>query len=196
MEVEIALAVAEAVFGAVEVSKGLVESSKGGFELKADGASYPKELQGYVKEGKLINRDVLTFVANGYIWDTNLGIGMRGGFSDTNDELMCFEDAAGIPSNRFLTDVGFYPSVDSDSVSSTLLRVNITAQTQLGGGPENPRLRFFVDGQFDPVGFGDERFSFYLEVDTYGNVTTSKAKCSDGLRLTDAGDHIELYVNQ
>jgi hypothetical protein len=195
---KVALAVAEAVKGAVEIVLGVAKEGEGegGFHIEADKASYPKELQGFLDEGSLVNREVLKFKADGYVWDTDLGIGMRGSFSDNNDELMCFEDLPGIASNRFMTDVTFYESAHSDTVSRSLLKITVRAIDRPEDPPESPSLVFFVSGRFDPVGIGDERFSFYLHVDTYGGVRTTEPDCSSGLRLTDAGDHIEIYLNQ
>src|SRR5262245_46277591 len=118
---EIVLGVAEAALGAVEVIQGLVSESNGGFHITADGGSYPKELNGFLKQGTMVNREVIKFVADGYIWDTDLGISMRGSFSHNNDDLMCYEDIPWLPSNRFMTDVRFFESAHSDSVSKSEL---------------------------------------------------------------------------
>jgi hypothetical protein len=160
------------------------------------GGSYPKELEGFLQPGTMVNREVLKFVASGYVWDTDLGLGMRGSFSDNSDDLMCFEDKPGIPSNRFMTNVEFYESSHSDTVSQSLLDLKVKGYDQPYGDPSNPYLVFHVSGHFDPVGIGDERFSFNLYIDSYGQVSSSEHDCSDGLRITDNGDNVEIYLNQ
>lgn len=194
--VEVALAAAEAVMGLVELVKGVYQDTSGGFHIKADSGSYPKELKEFLRPKTMVNREILKFVASGYIWDTELGISMRGSFSDNTDELVCFDDTPGIPSNRYMTNVQFFESPHSDTVSKSLLDLAITGYEQPYGSPDNPYLAFSVVGHFDPVGVGDERFAFNLYIDSYGNVSSGEVDCSSGLSITDKDGYIEIYLNQ
>jgi hypothetical protein len=194
--VEVALAVAEAALGAVEVAKGVYQDTPGGFRIKADGASYPKELRDFLRSGTLVNREVMKFVSDGYIWDTELGVSMRGSFSNNNSDLVCFDDNPGIPSNRFMTNVQFFESPHSDTVSKSLLDIAITAYDQPYGNPDNPHLAFSVVGHFDPVGVGDERFAFNLYVDSYGQVSAGEIDSSSGLEITTEDGYVQIFLNQ
>jgi len=193
---EVALGVAEAVMGGVELVKGIYQDTTGGFHIKADSGSYPKELGEFLQPGTLVNRQVLRFVADGYFWDTELGISLRGSFSNNTDELLCFEDAPGIPSNRYMTNVQFFESPHSDTVSKSLLDLSITGYDQPYGSPDNPYLAFSVVGHFDPVGVGDARFAFNLYIDSYGEVSSGEVDCSSQLKITDREGYIEIYLNQ
>ena len=191
---EIALAAASAAIGGVQV--GQTVAAGGGFSLTSQGASYPREIVDFLPQQHYLDHDVIKFFGNGYVWNTELQIAMHGYFSNTVDDLLCFEDHPGIPSNRYMKDVAFYKGVNSDSVSNSLLECNIVPEQAVGGDATLPHLIFHVDGHFDPVGFGDSRFSFRLIMDTFAAVWYDNVQTSDNLKVSMQDGAVLCFLDQ
>jgi hypothetical protein len=190
----VVIAATSAAMGAVQLEHNL--NTGGGFNLTAQGASYPRELIDFLPSDQYVDREVIKFFGNGYVWNTELAVAMHGYFSQSNEELLAYEDHPNLAGNRYLKDVEFYRGVSSDSVSSSLLEINLVPEQQAGGSPDYPYLIWHVDGHFDPVGFGDVRFSFHMWVDTYGQVSYDNDSASGGLEISLQGDHVYCYLNQ
>ncbi|MGH9247707.1 MAG: hypothetical protein ACRD29_26030 [Acidimicrobiales bacterium] len=192
-----------AIFGTVKGVHDLAYAHEGekGFNLKSapKALTYPEELEGsFLPAGNhYAQADVLHFQAVGGYWTNNLYVSMSGWFSHTNEDPVGYPDThVNLPANRWMRDVKFVKSGNSESLSSGLCEVNIEPYTDPGGSPENPMLVSKVHGRFDPVGPGDYYYEFLLYVDSHGQVGMSNASPTSGpLTVTDQGSYVLIHMD-
>src|SRR5688500_15681621 len=91
------LEIASPVVGTVGAAHAMVPSGESVFLFNAGEASYPTEHEDkfgqFVRDDHYINRVALRFLAQGYVWDTDIDIAMRGYFSQDGGALMGFKDS-------------------------------------------------------------------------------------------------------
>jgi hypothetical protein len=139
---------------------------------------------------------LIRFFADGYIWNNECFVRFHGLFSNANDPPQCYANGNNphVPANRFI-EVGF--TKGGEELSSGLLSCGLSAYAHMHGSAEDPYLILYAAGHFDPVGSGDAEYGFTIYLSTFGTVHLGGVDVSTGgLQVSQAGDHIDVYLNQ
>jgi hypothetical protein len=196
------LAAATAIMGTV--GGGVKEASAAGgtgwnFDGPEENIHYPLEVgpQLFLGDEHQDSGTLVRFFADGYIWNNECFVYFDGIFSNAQDELLCLANSnhPTVPANRFL-EVNF--TKGGEELSSGLLRCEVsTYTTGVAGTAEYPAILLQVTGQFDPVGTGGENdFSFTATLDTFAQVTLSKVGRQGNCTIEQAGNQIDVKLDQ
>ena len=134
---------------------------------------------------KSVDSLVAEFQSFGLVDDNHTTFNLHGDFTPN------FATAAA--GKGFMANV--YITLDETTeYSKSTLSFSATALLSAYGDAANPKLRFRCEGRFDPVGSGDCRYGFLVEVDQFGdtNIIQSKLPAGKGRVLT--GPYYYLLV--
>lgn len=190
----ISLNAVAAATGGVQVLQSAVQFGSFGFQIASSSASYPREILDFLPDGKYKSREVIRFMAHGY-WTNTCSVAMAGFFSDDWNALVAQEAHPDIPANRYIKSLNFFEGADSETLTLGLLTVDIKALETVLGSAEDPKLGFEVSGRFDPVGWGDERYSFRMMIDTHGYVTYDTVRTTSRITMSKDPDEWHMSVD-
>jgi hypothetical protein len=212
------VAVAGVVVSAIGVASNVINSGSGGLTVTSEQASFPVLPNSFVKTqgtSQTTPTKCITFhsdpsVSNVPILDTitaaaNLG---RTRYTECHTELTLFVDVGEtIMAQLDSGDVEKVPLIQNAFIKKTkttdyaggqfgsLLTFMATAMRQRVGSLADPKIRFSCEGRFDPQGAGDCQYTFFLDVDKFGQVSITGAKITAGAaKLTVTGGHIYIEV--
>ena len=205
-----AISAGSAVIGAVNATTNSVEGETG-VHVSACNIHFPREFppDQYAEARQQFNRDIVKFTAFGF-WNNNLAVSATGYISDDDSPVAGRPTSShpNTPVNRFIV-LTFQESPYSEDMSRGLLTVNIelwggASDLQAEGTPEDPWIPLHVHGRLDPVGIGDIRYGFKLDINTHGHIRLSNETLTGtyfdhhpgtGTRITNEGDHVLVWMS-
>ena len=200
-----AISAGAAVIGSASAVTSSVEGDTG-VHVSPCSVHFPKEFppDQYAEHSQEFNRDLIKFVAEGY-WTNTLIVSATGFISNDHSPVAGIPTSShpNVPINRFVI-LTFQQSGHSEDMSRGLLTVNIglwggATDLQAEGTPEEPWIPLHVHGRFDPVGIGDVRYEFKLDIDTFGNLRLSNTAFTGttvfGGGIHFEGDHVVVGIN-
>jgi hypothetical protein len=169
------------------------------FAGPAGNVHYPAEVgpQLFLGDGHERGGTLISFVADGYVWDNECCVRYHGLFSDSSETPMSYTNGGypGVPANRFL-EVGF--TKGGEELGSGLLTCGLsTYAAGVHGDYDNPFVIVHAAGHFDPVGSGDAEYGFNLYISTFGTVHLGNIDAqTGGIEITEVDDHVRVRLAQ
>lgn len=97
---------------------------------------------------------------------------LHGEFSQSSDEAFGTDDQPEIAANRVMKNCHVrLSSFESPTRALDAFSLQADALDTPYGSADDPRIRWYVHGRFDPASFGDVDYSATLELDQRGNLT-------------------------
>ncbi len=161
----------------ISLVKDIVSTNEGGVGYKSDQITYPAGLGQVPDDASPKTPTVFSVGKLGSLFhDDSILFTLRGSFRAYEQTIIDDPDSILAP-----VMANVYVQLEASAKSGfSSLEVQFTALQTPYGTAQDPRIRFNVEGHYDPAGPGDTLFHGVIEIDQQANVTLIESAIAAG----------------